>query len=409
MMQTCPVHLQTSVILILSLLNFGIGWSGGNPSVTCGGAVGICYLFLLTTHPQVPTRKEETMSPQVLDLAPPPVVHPPIVVLDSDDPVQRMILQSRYALLLRKQMAGKLTEEQFRMAKDAFQEGMALVVEGDVQVDGGPLFCSDELPDLEADRPNPGNLVHVEPFFLDRYPVTNRQYCEFVAAGGYREMELWDKRIWPAVLDMVDQTGTPGPRFWKDGHYLPNEEDLPVVGICWFEAAACAAWMCKRLPTDPEWVKAASWPVPIDAEEVVYRRYPWGDAMDLFRANVWGSGPNRIVDVRSYAEGTSIGGIYQLIGNVWEWTKGDYRGRPGDGKLELPTPMKIIRGGAYDTYFTHQANSQFQSGEYPLSRRHNIGFRCAIGMRDIMLSRPASMQQATCQDGIADDTKETAT
>jgi gamma-glutamyl hercynylcysteine S-oxide synthase len=409
----CPHHLRTSIILILSLLNFSFGYCGGEVSLTGGGAVGICYLFLMTSqiHHSAKQKLKNMNTPAVTQIEM-PVVQTPIVRPVSDDPIEKMVLQSRYALLLRNQVAGKLTKKQFLLAINAFQNGMALVVKGDVRVDGSPRFGIDEINEAEAEAEAEclptGSLHHVEPFFLDRYPVTNRQYYEFVAGGGYREMALWDKKVWPAVLDLVDQTGMPGPRFWRDGCYLPNEEDLPVVGICWHEAAACACWMCKRLPTDAEWVKAASWPVPLDAQSLVYRRYPWGDAMDLSRANVWGSGPNRIVDVRQFSEGSSISGIYQLIGNVWEWTNGDFHGQPGDGKLELPTPMKTIRGGAFDTYFTSQTHAQFQSGESPLSRRHNIGFRCAIGMSEIVLSWPGSNSQAACEDAIVVDNDEIA-
>jgi gamma-glutamyl hercynylcysteine S-oxide synthase len=53
----------------------------------------------------------------------------------------------------------------------------------------------------------------------------------------------------------------------------------------------------------------------------------------------------------------------------------------------LDTPLKSIRGGAFDTYFDNQASCQFQSGENPLNRRHNIGFRCAVGVGDVVLVR----------------------
>ena len=167
--------------------------------------------------------------------------------------------------------------------------------------------------------------MHVAPLFLDRYAVTNRQYYEFVAAGGYRDMTLWDQQTWPAVLDLVDQTGKPGPAFWQHGRYLPGEDDLPVVGVSWYEAQACARWLGKRLPTDAEWVKAACWPVATDGTAMIQRRFPWGDSLDRSRANLWGSGPNRVVAVGEFPSGASVGGIYQMVGNVWEWNASDFR------------------------------------------------------------------------------------
>ena len=102
-------------------------------------------------------------------------------------------------------------------------------------------------------------LVRVEGVYLDRYPVTNHQYQKFVDDGGYEQMSIWDRNIWPAVLDFVDRTGHSGPRFWSDGRYPDGLKDHPVVGVSWYEAVAYSRWVGKRLPSDPEWVKAGSW------------------------------------------------------------------------------------------------------------------------------------------------------
>ena len=125
--------------------------------------------------------------------------------------------------------------------------------------------------------------MQVAHFFLDRYPVTNREYYEFVAAGGYGQLSLWDESIWTAVLDFVDLTGEPGPRFWKMGCFAAGKENHPVVGVSWHEAAAYARWTGKRLPTDAEWVKAGSWPVNVSVTNRAQRKYPWGDTMDRDR------------------------------------------------------------------------------------------------------------------------------
>jgi iron(II)-dependent oxidoreductase len=81
------------------------------------------------------------------------------------------------------------------------------------------------------------------------------------------------------------------------------------------------------------------------------------------------------------------GGSYQLIGNVWEWTTTNFGvWEPSTLRLETEMPLKSLRGGAFDTYFDAQATSFFQSGDNPLVRRHNIGFRCAVGVCDIYSS-----------------------
>jgi iron(II)-dependent oxidoreductase len=228
--------------------------------------------------------------------------------------------------------------------------------------------------------------------YLDRHPVTNRQYQAFVDAGGYEQMAIWDPAIWPAVLDFVDTTGNAGPRYWANGRFSKDKADHPVVGVCWYEAAAYCRWVGRRLPTDAEWIKAASWPVNLGPNNCIQRKYPWGNTMDRQRANLWGSGPGNTVAVDKFSSGVSVGGAYQLIGNVWEWTTDDFLWIAALIDHESQEPLlKTIRGGAFDTYFDNQATSQFASGEDPLGRKHNIGFRCALGLCDLAAGEPAPL------------------
>lgn len=300
--------------------------------------------------------------------------------VDSFRLVEEMLAQSRYALLLRAQLIANLSPEQLRRTRDALADEMSLVPEGEVDV----LLPGDE-ESLDGQH-DPDNLVvvRVGALYMDRFAVTNRQFREFVIAGGYEQMSIWDPHIWPAVLDFVDSSGHLGPRFWKHGRYPKGEEDHPVTGVSWYEASAYARWVGKRLPTDAEWVKSGAWPIPVTAVSRCQRKYPWGDRADAGRANLWSSGIGKTVPVSQFAEGASVGGVHQLTGNVWEWTTGDFGACSGKSSgLILPTPMKSIRGGAFDTYLESQGSCQFQSGESPLSRRHNIGFRCAVGLGDL--------------------------
>jgi gamma-glutamyl hercynylcysteine S-oxide synthase len=319
-----------------------------------------------------------------------PAARKPADPNDIDALVEQMLAQDRFALLLRQQIAGNLSEAQFGHVLKVLGESMALVPDGDVQLEEG----------------DSSRVIAVQRFFLDRYPVTNRQYYEFVAAGGYRQPALWDETILPGVLEFVDCGGDPGPKYWQNGCYEEGEEKHPVVGVSWYEAAAYARWVGKRLPSDAEWVKAGAWPVRISSTTQVQRRYPWGDSMDRSCANLWGSGSGCLAPVDQYPGGVSAGGVYQLIGNVWEWTASNYGGAslPADllpmSGLRVSTPLRSIRGGAFDTYFDNQASCQFQSGENPLNRRNNIGFRCAVGVRDLTLVRPV-LEAAGC--GMQDE------
>ena len=99
--------------------------------------------------------------------------------------------------------------------------------------------------------------VDLPPFFIDRFEVTNREFKEFVDAGGYARAELWrdlpfgdDIAGWPeAVARFVDATGRPGPATWEAGTYPDGTGDHPVAGVSWFEAVAYARFRGKELPT----------------------------------------------------------------------------------------------------------------------------------------------------------------
>jgi len=104
--------------------------------------------------------------------------------------------------------------------------------------------------------------------------------------------------------------------------------------------------------------------------------------MEGDRANLWSAGLDGTVPVDEFEKGISVGGLQQMIGNVWEWTSNPY-GSPDDVSLTLPFPMRSVRGGAFDTYFDNQATCHYQSGDNPLNRKHNIGFRLAMGVRDV--------------------------
>jgi iron(II)-dependent oxidoreductase len=293
---------------------------------------------------------------------------------DARSRVETFLAQERYCLLLRAQLCATLPAEYARQARDALERSMA-------KIPGGMV----DLAEREQESETAGQILkEVEPLLLDRYPVTNRQFQQFVEAGGYEMAALWNEEAKAAIVDFHDVTGAPGPRFWQSGKYASGQGDHPVVGVSWFECAAYARWSGKRLPSEAEWLRAAAWPIPMGDGKLAQRRFPWGDVMDRGRCNVWGSGPGQTAEVRQFSSGVSVSGVYQLIGNVWEWTGGDFDAVDADGvALELPGPMKSIRGGAFDTYFEQQACCSFRSGELPLARKHNIGFRCALSVCDV--------------------------
>ncbi|MEU0878494.1 ergothioneine biosynthesis protein EgtB [Lentzea sp. NPDC005914] len=253
-------------------------------------------------------------------------------------------------------------------------------------IPGGPfeMGTSDEPWALDNERP--AHTVHVDPFFIDTTPVTNGEYAEFVAAGGYDDRRLWTEEGWQhrttAKLDM--------PRFWhREGNSFsrtafgvtePVVPDEPVVHVCFHEAQAYATWAGKRLPTEAEWEKAARY----DAETGQTRRYPWGDEdPDEIHANL-SQRHLRPAPVGAYPKGASPAGVHQLIGDVWEWTSTDFHGYPGFEVFPYPEyskvffgpDYKVLRGGSFGTDKS-AIRSTFRNWDYPIRRQIFAGFRCA--------------------------------
>jgi eukaryotic-like serine/threonine-protein kinase len=219
--------------------------------------------------------------------------------------------------------------------------------------------------------------VTVSDFYIDAYEVTNAQYREFVAAGGYADPKYWKH---PFVLDgrtlswanamrrLVDRTGLPGPRGWSSQEFPPNEARHPVSGVTWYEAAAYAEFAGKRLPSIFEWEKAAR-----DGRYTHFDRFvmPWGladPALGVTRRANFGSSGTEPVD--SHPSGLSPYGAYNMAGNVEEW-------------VANPTGnQRMATGGAWDDPMYVFSNYLPVSG---LHASPALGFRCA---RDVPGAAP---------------------
>lgn len=306
--------------------------------------------------------------------APTPTYTPaPREALDAD-PARRLLQQGRYNILLRE-------EEKWRerpggagvidKAKQELERRMALVPAGSVAI----------ALTLSAQPGAPEQEVEVEPFLLDVHTVTNARFQRFVDDGGYDNLEFWPEEIWPHLIELKDLTGEPGPRFWRHGQHDVRLADHPVVGVSWYEAQAYALWSGQRLPTEAEWQMAGCWHINSSAD--LMRRFPWGDAMDNTRCNIWSSRQAGTAPVSAYPKGAAPNQVLQLVGNVWEWTDTEYTvtddaGQPIVGEM----PMRVMRGGAFDTYFETQTTAHFRTGQISLARTHNTGFRCAMSLED---------------------------
>jgi predicted Ser/Thr protein kinase len=197
-----------------------------------------------------------------------------------------------------------------------------------------------------------GRTVQRDGFWLDQYEVTNRQFQAFVDAGGYRKHQYWKPPFveegrevsWEeAMRRLVDRTGRPGPSTWEAGGYPAGEDDHPVRGVSWYEAAAYAEFAGKSLPTVHHWL-AATDPVPPPAL--------------LALSNFDGKGPARV----GARQGLGRFGTYDMAGNVKEWCWNP----SGEKRYTL--------GGGWDepVYMYRSKHAQ-----PPFQRRENDGFRCA--------------------------------
>jgi eukaryotic-like serine/threonine-protein kinase len=201
-------------------------------------------------------------------------------------------------------------------------------------------------------------------FWVDQYEVTNRQFKAFVDHGGYQERAYWKqefrengkKLTWDeAMARFHDAAGRPGPKDWIQGEYPKGQDDFPVTGVSWYEAAAYAEYAGKNLPTLYHWNRAAG---PISALFIVPA------------SNFGGSG---IVRVGSKL-GMSPWGNYDMAGNVKEWAWNE--AEPG---------KRYVLGGAWD-----EPNYMFidPDAQTPFLRASNVGFRC------VKYIDPASISQA---------------
>lgn len=205
----------------------------------------------------------------------------------------------------------------------------------------------------------PQKRIHLDAFYIDKYETTVGRYAKYLVASGARP-----------------------PRFWEQAS-PETESDVPVVGVDWDEADAYCQWAGKRLPTEAEWEKAA--------RGTDGRKHPWGNdgptpqIANLGRGGTFGYSKS-LEKVGSFETGKSPFGVYDMIGNVWEWVADWYdrnayktmpdRNPKGPDKEGEKGAQKVIRGGSWERVplvarvaARHRASPSTQNGY--------IGFRCA--------------------------------
>ncbi|MCU4802224.1 formylglycine-generating enzyme family protein [Halobacteria archaeon HArc-gm2] len=282
---------------------------------------------------------------------------------------------------------------------------------GMVRLDGGTFSMgTDDDVGYPEDGEGPERSVTVDPFYIDKFAVTNAQFLQFVKETDYTTDA--ERYGWSFVFhEFVDEESAvrqrvPGTEWWcvvaganwfrptgPDSHVV--EDDLlkhPVTHVSWRDARAYADWAGKRLPTEAEWEYAAR-----GGHDD--RRYPWGDELvpdDEHRCNVWqGDFPEQNTGADGYLGTAPVDafepndfGLSNVCGNVWEWCADwfspDYHASDAydpDNPTGPPDgDERVMRGGSYLCHesWCNRYRLAARSKNAPDASTGNIGFRCVV-------------------------------
>ncbi len=203
----------------------------------------------------------------------------------------------------------------------------------------------------------PEHRINLPSYLIDIYEVTNIQYKRF-----------------------INETGRRSPTHFRNRTYPAGKADHPVTYVSWKDANDYCHWAGKRLPTDKEWEKAG--------RGTQGQIFPWGNEFDPKKANTpvrWAAiGQNGdTTPVGAFAEGISPYGLYDMTGNVWEWTASWYKAYPGNktASENYGERYKILKGGSwFDCSFYKCGLSAplFNRSFFAIRTKNDtFGFRCA--------------------------------
>jgi gamma-glutamyl hercynylcysteine S-oxide synthase len=221
-----------------------------------------------------------------------------------------------------------------------------------VRFEGGEVEIGAAPTGFAYDNERPRHPATLAPFWIDRTPVTNRAYAEFLADTGAEPPLYWER------------DGAGGWVRTAMGHIEAVDPDLPVIHVSWHDADTFARWAGKRLATEREWEAAAH---GADRERANLDQLAFGCA----RAG-------------AFADAPSGCGAVQMLGDVWEWTASDFVGYPGFrpfpyreySEVFFGESYKVLRGGSWATR-RNVIRTSFRNWDFPERRQIFAGIRCA--------------------------------
>ncbi len=270
---------------------------------------------------------------------------------------------------------------------------------------GAFLMGTDSAESFPADGEGPVRPVTVDPFLIDRHPVTNHLFERFIAATGYKteaEKFGWSFVFWAHVPpDLVEDTVAAAPWWCKvsgakwdtpegPGSHIRLRADHPVVHVSWNDAQAYCQWSGQRLPTEAEWEYAAR-------GGLEQKLYPWGDKLrpnGEHRCNIWqGVFPEHDTADDGYAGTSPVEafppngfGLYSITGNTWEWCADWFdvnhhrTADPHNPQGPAQGTNRVMKGGSFLCHksYCNRYRVAARSSNTPDSSTSNLGFRCVL-------------------------------